>query len=73
MTFEEMLALDKKGHIRKKSDNKEHRLQSACVRWFRHQYPKLSKVLFAIPNAARFLNIAFLSFMPSSPPLSWSS
>lgn len=53
MTFEEMLALKKKGNIRKKSDNKEHRLQSACVRWFRHQYPKLSKVLFAIPNAAR--------------------
>jgi hypothetical protein len=28
----------------------EHEIQSACVRWFRLQYPKL--VLFAIPNGA---------------------
>lgn len=53
MTYDEMLSIGKDGRKKKKSDNKEHRLQSACVRWFRYQYPKLSKVLFAIPNAAR--------------------
>lgn len=29
-------------------NNRESKLQQACVRWFRLQYPKL--VLFAIPN-----------------------
>lgn len=28
----------------------EHRLQCACVRWFRLQYPQYSKLLFAVPN-----------------------
>lgn len=28
----------------------EHRLQSACVKWFRYQYPQYSRLLFAIPN-----------------------
>ena len=26
----------------------EHRLQCACVRWFRYQYPQL--VIYAVPN-----------------------
>lgn len=30
--------------------NPESHLQIACVRWFRYQYPKLAKVLFAVPN-----------------------
>lgn len=28
----------------------EHRLQCACVKWFRLQYPGLAMLLFAIPN-----------------------
>lgn len=28
----------------------EHRIQVACVRWFRLQYPHLAKRLFAVPN-----------------------
>lgn len=28
----------------------EHRLQCACVRWFRCQYPQLTPFLFAVPN-----------------------
>ena len=28
----------------------EHRLQCACVRWFRCQYPRLAPFLFAVPN-----------------------
>lgn len=28
----------------------ESKLQSSCVIWFRSQYPKLSKLLIAIPN-----------------------
>lgn len=31
----------------------EHRLQCACVRWFRCQYPQLSSLLFAVPNGGR--------------------
>jgi len=32
--------------------NKEHQLQSTCVRWFRLQYPNYKRLLFAIPNGA---------------------
>lgn len=28
----------------------EHRLQCACVKWFRMQYPEYARLLFAIPN-----------------------
>lgn len=37
----------------KKRGNQESNLQQQCVKWFRLQYPKLSKLLFAIPNGAR--------------------
>lgn len=30
--------------------NRESQIQIACVRWFRYQYPKLGRVLFAVPN-----------------------
>jgi hypothetical protein len=30
--------------------NRESDLQSACVQWFRLQYPQLAPLLFAIPN-----------------------
>ncbi len=35
---------------RKHSANEEHKIQCACVRWFRTQYPHLKNLLFAIPN-----------------------
>lgn len=28
----------------------EHAIQSACVQWFRLQYPHLSLLIFAVPN-----------------------
>lgn len=31
----------------------EHNLQVACVNWFRMQYPKYGKLLFAIPNGGK--------------------
>ena len=31
----------------------EHRLQCACVRWFRYQYPHHASLLFAVPNGGR--------------------
>jgi hypothetical protein len=30
--------------------HRESDLQSACVRWFRYQYPKYDKILFSVPN-----------------------
>jgi hypothetical protein len=30
--------------------NQEHKLQVACVKWFRLQYPQYANLLFAIPN-----------------------
>lgn len=52
MTYEEMLAF-REGKMRKRPSDEEHRIQCACVRWFRFQYPSLSGVLFAIPNGGR--------------------
>ncbi|MEL6140404.1 MAG: VRR-NUC domain-containing protein [Bacteroidota bacterium] len=34
----------------------EHHLQSACVRWFRLQYPKLANLLISIPNGVKLSN-----------------
>jgi hypothetical protein len=33
--------------------DEEHRLQCACVRWFKMQYKQLSYALFAVPNGGR--------------------
>ena len=33
--------------------NTEHNLQSACVKWFRLQYPKYQRLLLAFPNGAK--------------------
>lgn len=30
--------------------NEEHRIQCACVTWFRYQYPKYRGLLFSVPN-----------------------
>lgn len=53
MTYEEMIKKAQSYKMRGKPKNDEHRIQSACVRWFRLKYPKLKNVLFAVPNAAR--------------------
>lgn len=39
--------------MRKHPSDEEHRLQVACVRWFRLQYPELAHALFAVPNGGR--------------------
>ena len=38
--------------MRGKPKNDEHRIQSACVRWFRLKYPKLKNVLLLFPMVA---------------------
>jgi hypothetical protein len=53
MTYEEMLKLQKKKVSRSKPNNEEHRIQCACVKWFRYQYPSYAKLLYAIPNGSR--------------------
>lgn len=53
MTLDEMLQKGRRETARKKLTDEEHRIQVACVRWFRLQYPKLGSVLFAIPNGGR--------------------
>lgn len=53
MTYEEMIKLASKAKSRKKPTNDEHKIQCACVKWFRLEYPKLKDMLFAVPNAAR--------------------
>lgn len=53
MTYEEMIRLAGKTKFRKKPTDDEHKIQIACVRWFRLKYPKLKNVLFAVPNGGR--------------------
>lgn len=48
-TFEQLLEKSRK-HQRTHNPDREHELQVACVEWFRYQYPRLSKRLFAVPN-----------------------
>lgn len=33
--------------------NEESKLQQSCITWFRLQYPRLAKLLFAVPNGSR--------------------
>lgn len=53
MTYDEMLKLVRKPSTRKRPSDEEHRIQVACVRWFRLKYPHLRNILFAVPNGGR--------------------
>ena len=49
-TFEQMLAEQQDTKPRKHPAEEEHRIQCACIRWYRYQYPKMRHNLFAVPN-----------------------
>lgn len=51
MKYDEMIKMI--GKQRSKPKNEEHRIQCACVQWFRAQYPKDALLLYAIPNGGR--------------------
>lgn len=51
MTFDEMMAMQPK--TRRKPRDDEHKLQAACVRWYRLQYPKMKHNLFSVPNGGK--------------------
>lgn len=53
MTYDELKKMYQQKKIRKPPSDEEHQTQVACVNWFRLKYPKLRKVLFAIPNGGR--------------------
>lgn len=48
LTFDELMVTKAR-----KPKDEEHRIQCACVRWFRLQYPQLNGRLFAVPNGGR--------------------
>lgn len=53
MTFEQLVEHQRRNRTRKRPDDEEHRIQCACVNWFRLQYPKHASALFAVPNGGR--------------------
>lgn len=53
LTLDEMLQKGRREAVRKKPADEEHRIQVACVRWFRLQYSQFRNILFAIPNGGR--------------------
>lgn len=44
---------DEQPRQRQRHSDQEHRLQCACVQWFRTQHPKFNHNLFAVPNGGR--------------------
>lgn len=49
--LEELIAAErKKAGAHRRHADAEHRIQCACVTWFRYQYPQLRHRLFAVPN-----------------------
>ena len=53
MTFDQMLARANTERPRKRPSDEEHRIQCACVQWFRYQHPECRHNLFAVPNGGR--------------------
>lgn len=49
-SFRGMLANEAKKPTRKHHRDEEHKLQVACVNWFRGEFPHLAHALFAVPN-----------------------
>lgn len=41
------------GKSRKRPTDEEHRIQCACVRWFRYRFPTMHHNLIAVPNGGR--------------------
>ena len=52
-SFEEILARANVNRPRKRPSDEEHRIQCACVQWFRYQHPECRNNLFAVPNGGR--------------------
>lgn len=52
-TLDELLVKAKAKAVRSSKSDEEHRIQVACVRYFRLKYPHLSARLFAVPNGGR--------------------
>lgn len=54
LTFAEMLAKSRETFKhRKPPRDEEHRIQCACVEWFRLQHPNLKHNLFSVPNGGK--------------------
>lgn len=52
--LEELRALaNSRASMRRRPSDIEHRIQCACVTWFRAQYPNMRHSLFAVPNGGR--------------------
>ena len=53
MTYQQLVEHQKRVKPRRHPDDEEHRIQCACVNWFRLQYPTHATALFAVPNGGR--------------------
>jgi hypothetical protein len=50
-TYNSTPPIDKEKKIARKRNNLESKLQRACIKWFKYQYPQ--EVIFAIPNGGK--------------------
>lgn len=53
MTYQQLVEHQRRTPQRRRPDDEEHRIQCACVNWFRLQYPTHASALFAVPNGGR--------------------
>ena len=47
------LLISQQRNTRKRPSDEEHRIQTACVRWFNFTHKNLRGLLFAVPNGGR--------------------
>ena len=53
MKYDEFLKQEKQIKQPKRHDAEEHRIQCACVRWFRLTHKPLAGLLYAVPNGGK--------------------
>ena len=52
-TLEDLIKKANSTAVKQHHDSEEHRIQTACVRWFRFKYPNHRHNLFAVPNGQK--------------------
>lgn len=58
MTYDKLIKRERREPVK----HSEHDIQTACVHWFRLQYPQLAPLLFAVPNGTNKSRAARVHF-----------
>ena len=53
MRIDELMDYERNKSVRKKPSDEEHKIQCACVRWFKLTHRNLAGLLYAVPNGGK--------------------